>query len=166
MTVFIIFFSIIVMRCSIAVSNHNLPFVLCECNNRFDNIGSLESYSKNISKLKIEKLFENPSYSYKEADLLGDCLGTTLLFAKEITIDYEVDEFNYVFVLTHELVHLVYFTCSERFANYQTFITLYESNDPTFLKIAKIYANMELSGDTGQPEVYKCGWYIQAYLNW
>ena len=150
---------------SIASLNKNIPYVEYDCSNGFD-IEDIKTYSKPETKAKLDALFGSPLYFYKETDFNSIVNGCAQIFIRTITIETNLDEITYTFTLAHELVHLTYFTFSDRFANYQAFVKLYESGDEYFIGIAKLYANIELSGNTGQPERYKCGWYIKEYLGW
>jgi hypothetical protein len=150
----------------IASLNKNIPYVECSCDNRFEIDSCINTYSKTETKIKLDALFGNPLYFYKETEFNSIVNGCAQIFIRTITIEAKLDEITYTFTLAHELVHLTYFTFSDRFANYQAFVKLYESGDEYFVEMAKLYANIELSGNTGQPERYKCGWYIKEYLCW
>lgn len=157
--------AIILICFGVASINRNIPYIECTCNTWFE-IERLNTYTKAETKIKVEALFGNPLYFYQETNFNSIASGKAQIFIRTITIDSNINEIVYTLTLAHELVHLTYFTFSDRFANYQAFVKLYESGDEYFVEIAKAYANMELSGNTGQPERYKCGWYIQEYLGW
>ena len=64
--------------------------------------------------------------------------------------------------LTHELVHLSYFTANERFTCFKAFQILYESGNNYFKNIALAYANNDFKGITSLE--YSCAGYIEDYL--
>ena len=56
--------------------------------------------------------------------------GRAMIIFNVIEIDENLSAELFTIVLAHELVHLKFRTCDERFANFQTFLILYESSNP------------------------------------
>ena len=60
---------------------------------------------------------------------------------KHITIDEGLSNFQLVFVMAHELVHIQYYTSCERFCNLQAYKILFNSNDIYFKNVALYFAD-------------------------
>lgn len=65
-------------------------------------------------------------------------------------------------VLTHELIHLHYWTRSETFTQFMTFKLLYESENVVLHNKGIEIAVKQLGG--AYSGVYDCSWYINEYL--
>lgn len=89
--------------------------------------------------------------------------GRATIIFNIVEINENLNQEMFTIVLTHELVHLKYRTCDELFANYQTFLTLYESSNPYLNYCAIILANMIFS-HTVYCSTYDCCYYIGNYL--
>ena len=90
--------------------------------------------------------------------------GRATLFFNIIEIDEDLAGEQFAIVLTHELVHLKYRTTDERFTNFHTFLTLYESQSPYLNYCSIILANMVFS-HSFYPTAYDCCYYIADYLD-
>lgn len=95
---------------------------------------------------EINLLFDNPNYELYFEALPFNIYGKTDIFNKRVTIRTNISNIYYVFCLSHELVHLTYFTLSERFCNLTAFNILYNSNNEYFVNIALYFANVDLHG--------------------
>lgn len=116
---------------------------------------------KEYIKREVNKLF-NISYKIYYKDLPKDTGGKSIIAFRIVMIDNNLPIEQYALALTHELVHLKYFTANERFTSFKTFQTLYESNNDYFMAVALAYANHVFSGK--EPYEYDCGGYIEEYL--
>lgn len=95
----------------------------------------------------------------------SDCInGRVTIIFNIIEIDEKLNGEMFVIVLTHELVHLKYNTCDERFANFYTFLSLYESSNQYLNYCALVFANMIFSHSV-YCSAYDCCYYISNYLN-
>lgn len=94
----------------------------------------------------IDALFDNPVYKLKIDNLQTNIYGDCNIFTRQITIKKNISYTYYVFSLTHELIHLTYFTYCERFCNLMAFKTLYTSNNEYFKGIALYFVNLDLQG--------------------
>jgi len=90
--------------------------------------------------------------------------GRATLFFNIIEIEENLTGEQFAIVLTHELVHLKYRTTDERFTNFHTFLTLYESQNPYLNYCSLIFANMVFS-HSFYPTAYDCCYYIADYLD-
>lgn len=84
-------------------------------------------YSKQEIKNKLENIINVDYYIYIETDLKDNINGCTNLMFRCILIDKDLSQLDYIETMCHELIHLKYDTANERFTQYQTFITLYNS---------------------------------------
>lgn len=98
-------------------------------------------------KTDVDALFNNPDYNLIYFEF-GDknIYGKTNFLEKEILIKKGINYEYFVFCLTHELVHLTYFSYDERFCNLTAYNILYSSNNTYFQNIALLFANMDLQG--------------------
>lgn len=80
---------------------------------------------------RIEDLVGIKSYWYSEKSM--DVIGTSNLYLRHIIMDNTASQNDYVETFCHELLHIKYFTANDRFVNYKTFVTLYESE---FMQVA------------------------------
>lgn len=95
---------------------------------------------------EINELFDNPSYKLQFTNLVSNTYGKCDIFSRTITIRNNISNVIYVFSLTHELVHLTYFTYCERFCNLTAYDILYNSNNEYFVNIALYFAYIDLHG--------------------
>lgn len=84
-------------------------------------------YSKQEIKNKLEDIIDVDYYIYIETELNDNINGCTNLMFRYILIDKDLSQLDYIETMCHELIHLKYNTGNERFTQYQTFITLYNS---------------------------------------
>lgn len=75
---------------------------------------------------RIEDLVGVKMYWYKEKELSGRD-GKSNIYIRRVVMDANCNQNDYIENFCHELLHLKYFTTNERFVNYKTFVTLYES---------------------------------------
>lgn len=98
-------------------------------------------------KESVDDLLDYNGYNFKFGYLYGDVYGKCNIFSKDIIIKNNISYEFFVFSLTHEIIHLKYFTLNERFVNYNAFKVLYESNNEYFKNVALYFANRDLNGD-------------------
>lgn len=122
----------------------------------------LPTYNEKLMTERINALFDFPQYGLNRKNLDAPTLGYCVFFIRLIVVDDIMSLENYVLTLTHELVHLTYFTCNERWVSFMTFKTLYESEDGYFKQIALAYADAQVNHR--YPYEYDCGGYIEEYL--
>lgn len=125
---------------------YNLPYK--ESNLTFIeyNIEEPSNTTKESLTTEINELFDNPSYKLQFNNLTSNVYGKCDVFNRTIIIKSNISNIFYVFSLTHELVHLTYFTLSERFCNLTAYNILYNSNNEYFENIALYFANVDLHG--------------------
>lgn len=111
----------------------------------------------------VNEAFAYPIYHLSRASL-SDCSGYSRLISRQIVIERQLSTTKLILVLTHELVHLIYFTDNERFVQYKTFCILYESGNETLRAIAMNFAREMITYNI-YPKAYDCGYYILKYLN-
>ena len=126
------------------------------------NVVRLSTYNEKIMTERINALFDFPQYSLNRKNLDTTTLGYCVFFMRLIVVDDIMSLENYVLTLTHELVHLTYFTRNERWVSFMTFKTLYESEYGYFEQIALAYADAQVNHQ--YPYEYDCGGYIEEYL--
>lgn len=112
---------------------------------------------------QIGELVNVNVYIYKEkATQQKGYYGKTYIIPRVVIVDSSIDITNYIFTLTHELMHLKHKTSNERFTNFQTFKVLYESNIPDLQYVALWYAKKDMAGRI--LEEYSCWGHISEYL--
>lgn len=85
------------------------------------------NYSKTEIRNKLNHITGVSWYIYREKNLKEDISGRTQLLFRTIEVSPQLTTNEYIEVMCHELMHLKYHTRNERFAQYQTFVTLYNS---------------------------------------
>lgn len=129
----------------------------------YTNYADEPKESKQYYKEQIDELLGNPIYIYTEKELTSKGIyGKTYIILRAVILDKSVDIKNYIFTLTHELMHIKYTTACERFINLQTFKVLYESSIPEFEYVALWYAKKDMGGVIHKD--YSCWGYISEYL--
>lgn len=129
----------------------------------YTNYADEPKESKQYYKEQIDELLGNPIYIYTEKELQSKGIyGKTCIIPRIVILDKSIDIKNYIFTLTHELMHIKYTTECERFINLQTFKVLYESGIPEFEYVALWYAKKDMSGRIQHD--YSCWGYISEYL--
>lgn len=86
--------------------------------------------------------------------------GKTKLFGTRIWIDQTISTNNLVWTYTHEIMHKELYSANERFVEFETFKTLYESGIKYFQDVALWRASIMWKGD----KEYDCTWYVVQYL--
>ena len=129
--------------------------------------------STSLSKENLRELVDNEfeiSYNYREVDSIKDgSLGTAGILFRDITVVKNMsthetqDKYLYVIVLTHEIMHLKYFTGDERYTTYKTFKELYESDNPVLKEMGLYQAWLIIT--RFYPEEYYCGDQIYNQLS-
>lgn len=116
---------------------------------------------------EVNKIFNYPNYKLIYYDFASEnegaatyVYGRASCLKRQIEINPNVSGYMFTFNLTHELVHLVYYTGSERFCNYKSFCLLHENEN--LKDVCNWYVNMELSNNI--PYEYSCLGYIEEYL--
>lgn len=116
---------------------------------------------KNLT-CKINELTDYRDYTLQFDELCGDVYGKSDLFDKTITIRQNINYEFYAFSLTHEIMHLKYFTSNERFVNYNAFKVLYESGNEYLKNVALYFLNLDLQN--GFYNDYKFAGYAEDIL--
>lgn len=101
---------------------------------------SKETIAEEVIIDKVDDLFTT-SYSLNKSNLSGSTRGVSNIRKKHITIDEGLSNFQLVFVMAHELVHIQYYTSCERFCNLQAYKILFDSNDIYFKNVALYFAD-------------------------
>lgn len=115
-------FQVVYPQCS-----HKMPFV--EPNgavsiNYEPNIDY--GYDRHKIRQKLNALVGVHFYMYRERRL-NDCWGRTVILYRLVEVDRDIAINDYIETVCHELCHLKYNTANERYTQYKTFVTLYES---------------------------------------
>ena len=84
-------------------------------------------YTRQEIRDKLESLVGVDHYLYFEKTLDNEIAGVTALMFRTIVIDNTLSDNEYIETMCHELIHLRYNVGNERFTQYQTFVTLYNS---------------------------------------
>lgn len=123
---------------------------------------SYEQVEYKMSTSQIRERIENLTgvnvYWYKENNLNGK-VGKSNLFLRQVVMDNEARQNEYIADFCHELLHIKYFTTNERFVTYKTFVTLYES------EFRQVAINMACEMQNGKVDKeYNCLAQICDYL--
>ena len=117
------------------------------------------NYSKTEIRKKLNSITGVSWYIYRDKNLKSEISGQTNLIFRTIEVSPYLTQSEYIEVMCHELMHLKYHTRNERFTQYQTFVTLYNSE---FKDVAlNIAYNMQY-GD--YPYEYDCTAQIVDFL--
>lgn len=84
-------------------------------------------YSKKQIRNKLEKLTGVTLYFYNEKTLRDGDKGVSNPMYRFIVIDKSLSANEYIEIMCHELMHLKYNTVNERYVQYHTFVTLFNS---------------------------------------
>lgn len=117
-------------------------------------------YTKQEIRSKLEDIVGVDHYLYFEKSLGEQTAGCTLLMFRTILIASDLSVNEYIEIVCHEFIHLKYNTGNERFTQYQTFITLYNSE---FRQIALNIAHDMQAGRYAYE--YDCTAQIVDFLN-
>lgn len=118
-----------------------------------------------LTKMEIKAMiddFYNIHYNYYEADIQGTD-GGYVDKKRNITININLTNTEYLFALAHEITHIKYNTPNETFVEYTTIVELLESGNTLFEQVAMNKARMIISGSAMGTE-YDCGYYLIKYL--
>lgn len=96
---------------------------------------------------EINNTFQYNRYSLYYDELPYRTLGQSNIIKRTIYIDNNLDDKNFIFTLGHEIIHIRDFTTCERYCNYQTFITLFNSDNDYFKDVAKWYLSLDLNAE-------------------
>lgn len=164
--------SLIVHLCSLIVASiflyinfsHRLSYVSCTINAK--SIEQVECYTEDLDELKqdIDKLFGNPFYIiHYNSDLDVYILGQTNIYLRQIYIKKGIENWQFVFTLAHELVHLTKFTASERYCHLTAFQNLMASDNEYFKYVAQLWLNIDILG--GVDQEYSFAGHVQNLYN-
>lgn len=142
--------------------NHIMPYKQPKSNFAI-SINNIRPSYVNYSYIKteIDKMF-NCTYLLTFNTLSKQVDGISYIPLKLIVLDQDLTCEEFALTLTHELVHITYFTSNERFTSFKAFQILYESENEYFKNIALAYANLDFNGL--MPKEYSCAGYIEEYL--
>lgn len=110
------------------------------------NINRPENVDKDTIKVGVDKLFGNNNYRLTECDLEYPKRGHADILTRKVQVDKDLSLEHFAFALTHELVHINYFTKSERFCNLRAWELLYNSGNNYFKNIALMFAHYDILG--------------------
>lgn len=127
----------------------------------YDNIRP-NYVTKDYIKQEVDNLFPNCKYILRCKDLGYGICGVSYIMLKLVYMDTNLSLESYAITLTHELVHINYFTVNERFTTFKAFQILYESGNEYLKNVALAYADSDIKGH--MPYEYSCGGYIEDYL--
>lgn len=113
-------------------------------------------------KKEIDNIF-NCNYILNFKNLNNKCDGVSYIMLKLVILDDNLSLEEFTMTLTHELVHLKFFTSNERFTSFKAFQILFESGNEYFKNVALAYANKDFNGLVEYE--YSCAGYIEQYLN-
>lgn len=144
--------------------SHRLAFIPCTM--RTQTLNKVECYTENLDELKqdVDKLFGNPFYIiHYNSNLDVYILGQTNIYLRQIYIKKDIENWQFVFTLAHELVHLTKFTASERYCHLTAFQNLMASNNKYFKYVAQLWLNIDILG--GIDHEYSFAGYVQNLYN-
>ena len=128
----------------------------------------LDIQQKTLTKQEYKTLVEQElhisHYVLIEKDTIRykDAYGYAMPLIRTVVLKKDLNAFYYTQTLTHELIHIKYFSADERFVDYMTFRTLYESNNEYLHNMGVIYGIMVVE-DYIKPE-YSCKGQLVNYL--
>lgn len=143
--------------------SYKLPYIPCNMQPKL--IETVECYTSDRNKLKndIDKLFGHPIYFLHYTKLNSNILGYTSIYFGQIYIQNNIKDWEFVFTLAHELVHLTKFTASERYCHLTSFQKLMTSDNEYFKYVAQLWLNIDILG--GLAQEYSFAGYVQSLYN-
>lgn len=121
------------------------------------------SWTKQEVKVLLNLLYDT-SYTYSEQDYIGEKIaGDSNIADRHIIVLSNLSVIDYIWVLSHEIVHIKYQAANETFTEYTSIVTLYESEIIVFKKVALNRAKLIISGGYAETE-YDCGYYLKNYF--
>lgn len=144
--VVIVSFTTIILGIEIQLNRYKLPYKQPYITKIEYEIERPENISYTMLKEGIDKLFDNPNYSFAFIEFEEKTYGQTFIFSRKIKLREGINYEYFVFCLAHELVHLTDFTLQERYCNLTAYNILYKSNNDYFKNIALYFANLDLQG--------------------
>lgn len=137
--------------------SHKMPYIESTQVPTFKQENIVYNMSTDDIRNTIEGLVGIKSYWYDEKPMV--VAGTSNLYLRRVVMDTTASQNDYIETFCHELLHIKHFTSNERFVNYKTFITLYES------EFRQVALNMAWKMQNGQCEKeYNCLAQICDYL--
>lgn len=150
----------------IYAANNKKDWVYMECEPNLELITynpCKMTYTKEQVKEKIDNLLNPWGFIYIESNFnKNDILAYTIIPARIVVIKPNLTVDDYAWAYTHELIHLLEFVGNERYTNYKTFVTLYESGDKQLMALAERYAYFDMQNKIHLD--YSCWYYIKEYL--
>ena len=102
------------------------------------------------------------TYSSGKAQLVFRIISIDAKTYKYAKLGYPRDLSNYTWILTHESLHLKYFSSNEKWVEYMTFVTLYES-DISYFKYVALDNAIDILNGTRYSQ-YDCSLNILKYF--
>ncbi len=122
---------------------------------------------KKLIRNRINKEFDYSAYIYfgKNSRMLyNGAGGYAIIPLRIICVAEKMNYTNYIWCLTHEIVHIKYVCYNETWTNFMTFKLLYESSNFDFRQVAISFAIDYLNEWNYDNEEYNIGYYIHQYL--
>lgn len=144
--------------------SHRLEFI--PPSQKITTLNYVECYTSDFNELKkdIDKLFGNPLYIiHYNSNLDETILGQTNIYLRQVYIKKDIRDWEFVFTLAHELVHLTEFTGSERYCHLVAFNNLMASNCKYFEYVAQLWLNYDILGQVDYE--YSFAGYVQNLYN-
>lgn len=124
------------------------------------NTSFCKDYTRSELREKINRLTGVKHYIYKESNQTFNTGAGTNLFINIVVVNKTNFNDDYVIYLTHELTHIKHHCANERYTQYQTFVTLYESEE--FHAVGLYMADMIQKG--WGTKAYNCWAQVYNYL--
>jgi hypothetical protein len=70
----------------------------------------------------------------------------------------------YAYVLAHEMAHLKYYNCDERYIEFKVVQVLYESGNENLIKLAKWRTFRQVLDERDYIGEYSCAYYCYNYI--
>lgn len=127
-----------------------------------------EFESREQVKKQLEDVFGVHFYIYREVESFSNKnhRGNTFLPLRMITIAKKRTEHLvwYAYVLAHEMAHLKYYNCDERYIEFKVVQVLYESGDENLIKLAKWRTFRQILDERDYIGEYSCAYYCYNYI--
>lgn len=117
------------------------------------------STNRNEIRKEIGELLGVNVYFYRETKL-ENAMGVCNPFIREVVLSTDLNDMEYIETICHELCHIKYFTINERFTQYKTWETLYNTNK---YKPVANYILYKMSRNKYYKD-YNCYYQILEYL--
>ena len=138
-----------------------------------ERTGSIRESDRTKLRNYVAKEIDIRCYIYEErTQLRNNVLGYTVFPIRKIVIKSSQPLSDYLATVTHEFIHLKYYTLNERWTEFESFKLLYESENPDLHQAVNLgfdyirrYTEGDVLYDRSPLPEYDISYYVYTYLD-